>query len=215
MVRTQTLQLAAVAALAAALIGIPAAQAAPTFRKRTVAKVAEPKNPTMETGKEIAVIQTPLGNIEIEFYENDAPQHVANFKKLAREGFYDGTTFHRVIPNFVIQGGDPNSKDSNPNNDGQGGPGYTLPAEIKRPNVRGAVAAARLATSVNPEKRSSGSQFYIVLKDQPSLDSDGYTVFGRVIKGMDVADKIAAVQRDSRDRPVDPVVMTKVTIETR
>ncbi len=166
-------------------------------------------------GQEVAVIETNMGNIVIRFYDQDAPKTVANFKKLARAGFYDGTTFHRVIPGFVIQGGDPNSKDSDRSNDGQGGPGYTIAAEITRPHVRGAVAMARLPDNVNPKRESSGSQFFIDLTDLPSLDRGGYTVFGEVIEGMDVVDKIAAVERDGRDNPIKPVVMKKVAIQTR
>jgi peptidyl-prolyl cis-trans isomerase B (cyclophilin B) len=163
---------------------------------------------------EVAVIETKFGNIVIEFYEQDAPKTVANFKKLAREGFYNGTTFHRVIPGFMIQGGDPLSKDDDRTNDGTGGPGYTIEAEIKRPHKRGTVATARLPDSVNPEKRSSGSQFFINVKDNDFLNGN-YTVFGNVIAGMDVADKIVAVPRDNRDNPREKVEMTKVFITTR
>ncbi len=124
----------------------------------------------MKVKKEVAVIETDMGKIIINFYEKDAPKHVDNFKKLAREGFYNGTTFHRVITNFMIQGGDPNSKDDNPNNDGQGGTGYTIPAEIKRLHKRGALAAARLGDQVNPQKASSGCQFYIVHNGPWALD---------------------------------------------
>lgn len=203
-----------IAVLAGLAAGALSAQASPRGAKR-IEKIAEETNPAPEAVNEIAVIQTRFGGIEIEFFGEAAPEHVANFKKLARDRFFDGTTFHRVIPNFVIQGGDPNSKDNDPENEGQGGPGYTLPAEIGKLNKRGCVAAARLPTSANREKRSSGSQFYIALRDLPTLDQEGYTVFGRVIKGMDVVDRIAAVERGPRDRPVQPVTMTKVTIETR
>lgn len=112
---------------------------------------------------QIPVIETPKGEILLYLYDV-TPEHKANFLKLAGEGFYDGTTFHRVIPQFMIQGGDPNSKDDDPTNDGQGGPGYTQAAEIVEGlrHKRGALAAARLGDQVNPEKRSSGSQFYIV-----------------------------------------------------
>jgi len=144
----------------------------------------------------VAVIKTEKGDIVIKFLEQDAPKHVANFIKLAREGFYDGLTFHRVEPNFVIQGGDPKGN-------GTGGPGYTIPAEIKAPHVDGAVAAARLGDAVNPTKASSGSQFYICLGPQHFLDGN-YTVFGQVIEGMDVARKI---QKGDK--------MLKVTIEER
>jgi cyclophilin family peptidyl-prolyl cis-trans isomerase len=162
---------------------------------------------------EVAVIETKFGKMVIEFYDKDASKTVANFKKLVREGFYNGTTFHRVIPGFMIQGGDPNSKDDDRSNDGTGGPGYTVEAEIKRENKRGTVATARLGDQVNPEKRSSGSQFFINVKDNDFLNGN-YTVFGNVIAGMDVADKIVAVPRDGRDNPNDKVEM-KVSIVAR
>lgn len=162
--------------------------------------------------EEVAVIKTNMGNIVIRFFGEDCPKSTANFKKLANEKFYDGVKFHRVIPGFVIQGGDPNSKDADRSNDGQGGPGYTVPAEIKHKHKRGAVAAARLPDQVNPKKESSGSQFYIAVKALPSLDGN-YTVFGEVIEGMDVVDKIVAVRRDARDNPIEPVVMETVRIE--
>ncbi len=162
---------------------------------------------------EVAVIETKFGKMVIEFYDKDAPKTVANFKKLAKEGFYNGTTFHRVIPGFMIQGGDPNSKDADRSNDGTGGPGYTVEAEIKREHKRGTVATARLGDQGNPEKRSSGSQFFINVKDNTFLNG-GYTVFGNVIAGMDVADKIVAVPRDGRDNPNDKVEM-KVSLATR
>ncbi|NQU09371.1 peptidylprolyl isomerase [bacterium] len=162
---------------------------------------------------EVAVIETRFGRMVLEFYENDAPKTVANFKKLAREGFYNGTTFHRVIPNFMIQGGDPNSKDDDRSNDGIGGPGYTVEAEIKRPHTRGTVATARQGDQVNPQRRSSGSQFFINVVDNKGLNG-GYTVFGQVLEGMEVADKIAAVARDPRDNPREKVEM-KVSLSTR
>jgi len=156
------------------------------------------------------MIQTRLGEIEIELYADAAPGHVTNFLKLVDQKFYEGTTFHRVIPGFVIQGGDPLSKDKDRSNDGTGGPGYTLSAEIKLKHLRGNVAAARLGDQVNPDRRSSGSQFFICLEDLPSLDQGGYTVFGRVVQGMDVAEEIAAQPRDERDNPSEAVVMEKV-----
>jgi len=162
---------------------------------------------------QVAVIETKLGKIVIEFYDKDAPKTVANFIKLAKEGFYNGTTFHRVIPGFMIQGGDPLSKDGDRSNDGTGGPGYTVDAEIKREHKRGTVATARLGDAVNPNKASSGSQFFINLKSNDFLNG-GYTVFGNVIAGMDVVDKIADVPRDPRDNPNDKVEMTKVYITT-
>ncbi len=158
--------------------------------------------------KEKAVIHTNLGSIELEFYSDVAPKHVENFKKLARDKFYDGSTFHRVVPNFVIQGGDPNSKDDDRSNDGMGGPGYTIAAEFnKRPHKRGTLSMAR-----RQDPNSAGSQFFICLKELPNLDHK-YTVFGNVIKGMDVVDRIAAMPRDSRHNPVEKAVMKRVAIE--
>jgi cyclophilin family peptidyl-prolyl cis-trans isomerase len=147
-------------------------------------------------GPQVAVLETAMGNIVIRFFPEDAPKTVANFKKLVREKFYDGTYFHRVIPRFMIQGGDPNTKNADPNDDGMGGPGYTVPAEIKRKHVRGSVATARQGDQVNPQRASSGSQFFIDVAPQPSLDAGGYTVFGEVVSGMDVVDKIVALGAD-------------------
>lgn len=156
------------------------------------------------------VIATNMGEIEIELYEDDAPIHTKNFVKLVNEGFYTGTIFHRVVPGAIIQGGDPLSKDTNPDNDGTGGPGYTLDAEIKLPHKRGSVASARLDDKVNPKKESSGSQFYICLRDLPQLDRLGYTVFGYVVRGMDTVDKIGSLKIDARQRPNRRVVIERI-----
>ena len=161
----------------------------------------------------VAVIETKFGRMVIEFYDKDAPKTTANFLKLAGEGFYSGTTFHRVIPGFMIQGGDPNSKNDDRSQHGTGGPGYTVEAEIKRDHKRGTVATARTGGPSNPEKRSSGSQFFINVKENDFLNGD-YTVFGNVIAGLDVADKIVSVPRDPRDNPNDRVEM-KVSIVPR
>ncbi|MBF9253279.1 peptidylprolyl isomerase [Pontibacter sp. 172403-2] len=163
---------------------------------------------------ELVTIQTRQGELKLVLFD-DTPRHKENFLKLAKEGFYDGTTFHRVIDGFMIQGGDPNTKDSDPGNDGTGNPGYTVPAEIN-PNhkhVRGAVAAARQGDLTNPERASSGSQFYIVENHDgtPMLD-EAYTVFGQVVDGLDVIDKIAALPKDGRDHPLSDVKMN-VTVE--
>ena len=132
------------------------------------------------SGNETALIETPKGAIRIEFFPNDAPNHVAAFIELARKGFYDGTKFHRVVPGFVVQGGDPLSKVDDPMV-GTGGPGYRLKAEFNvRKHLDGTLAMARSADS-----DSAGSQFYICLGPQPALDGQ-YTVFGQVIGGMDV-----------------------------
>ncbi len=160
--------------------------------------------------EDVAVLKTSLGTIVFRFNEKDAPNHVANFKRLATEKFYDGTTFHRVIPNFMIQGGDPNSKDADRGNDGMGGSGRNVNAEFNaNKHLRGTVSMARAQ-----DPNSASSQFFICVKPQPSLDGK-YSVFGQVIEGMDVVDKIVAVPRDARDNPIDKVVMEKVTIEKR
>jgi peptidyl-prolyl cis-trans isomerase B (cyclophilin B) len=158
---------------------------------------------------EIGVIRVrDMGEIRIKFFADKAPGHVKNWKDLARKGFYDGTTFHRVIPGFMIQGGDPNTRDDDPANDGTGDPGYKIKAEFNDvPHRRGIVSMAR---SQSPD--SAGSQFFIVVKDSNFLDRK-YTVFGEVVSGMDVADKVVAVDRDGRDRPLKDVVMEKVTVE--
>ncbi len=155
------------------------------------------------------IMETSLGNMTIELYPDDAPKHVANFKKLVKSKFYEGTLFHRVIPNFMIQGGDPNTKLDDKTQYGQGGPGYTIPAEIKRKHEKGSLAGSRLGDQVNPNRESSGSQFYIVTGEASHLDGQ-YTVYGKVIKGMDIADKIQNVKRDAMDDPLEKVVIKKV-----
>ena len=150
------------------------------------------------------LIQTTLGDITVRLYD-ETPQHRDNFLKLASEGYYDGTLFHRVIKNFMVQGGDPNSRNAGPEAHlGAGGPDYTIPAEFNANlfHKKGALAAARQGDEVNPEKRSSGSQFYIVQDEVGCSHLDGqYTVFGETISGLDVIDRIAAVPTDPYDRP--------------
>ena len=153
-----------------------------------------------------------FGVIRIELLPALAPHHVANFVELAEKHFYDGTTFHRVIPKFMIQGGDPLSKDADPANDGTGNPGYFLAPEFSdSPHVPGTLSMARAAA---PD--SAGSQFFIMATGseswRPQLDRQ-YTVFGRVLEGQDVVDRISEVPRNSRDRPVQNVVLEAVSIE--
>lgn len=184
-------------------------------------------------------ITTNYGTITVKLYD-ETPHHRDNFLKLAEQSFYDSTLFHRVIKEFMIQGGDPNSKGAAPGQQlGSGGPGYTLPAEIL-PHLfhkKGALSAARTGDQMNPQRRSSGSQFYVVqgkkytdaeltqmesrgfvftdeqkevyktIGGVPFLDAQ-YTVFGEVVEGLDVLDKIAAVQTAPGDRPVEDVKMT-------
>jgi cyclophilin family peptidyl-prolyl cis-trans isomerase len=170
------------------------------------------KMTSTKSSLELVKINTSYGDMLIYLYDS-TPKHKANFLKLAKDKFFDGTTFHRVIKNFVIQGGDPNSKDNDPNNDGQGGPGYTIDAEIKH-NIKHKYGAIGAARDNNPEKKSNGSQFYVVVNKTgtPFLDNN-YTVFGEVIAGMDVAEKIASVPSDgANNRPLSEVKMT-VTVE--
>jgi cyclophilin family peptidyl-prolyl cis-trans isomerase len=156
---------------------------------------------------------TELGRMVIELFPEDAPRHVENFLDLVKKDYYTGSAFHRIVPGFIVQGGDPISKsDWRSPQVGTGGPDYTLPAEIQRKHVRGAVAMARQEDSVNPEKESGGSQFYICLADLPGLDG-GDTVFGQVIEGMDVLDKIARVKNAgtrSNNRALQRVAMTEL-----
>jgi peptidyl-prolyl cis-trans isomerase B (cyclophilin B) len=201
------------------------------------AKVDNNKTPMVE-------MVTNMGTLKIKLYDN-TPQHRDNFIKLVEQGFYDSVLFHRIIPSFMIQGGDPDSKGAPAGKMlGMGGPGYTVPAEFVDNNihVKGALAAARMGDQMNPTKASSGSQFYIVqgqsLVDSqldqieqmkkikyteeqrkaykekggtPFLDRD-YTVFGELVEGFDVLDKIAVVARDRGDRPTQDVMIIKATL---
>lgn len=168
------------------------------FKKEEIKKMAETR----------AVIETKFGNMEIRFFPDAAPNHVNNFIELAKKGFYDGTTFHRVIPGFMIQGGDPNSKDPDKSKHGMGGPGYTVKAEFNdRHHKRGILSMARAA---HPD--SAGSQFFICVADSFFLDKQ-YTVFGEVVSGMEVADKIVIQQKDRMDNPVERIEMKVKIIE--
>ncbi len=210
-----------------------------TAKKDKKSNSTKQKLHIMPPDKCLVLIQTPYGDMLAELYDN-TPKHRDNFTKLADEGFYDGLLFHRVIHGFMIQGGDPNSKNAPRGKRlGSGGPGYQIDAEFRPENIhiKGALAAARMGDAVNPEKKSSGSQFYIVqgnklTKNQlkqienrkgihysdkqkkmylksggtPFLDMD-YTVFGRVIDGLDVLDKIAGAKTGKGDRPVKDIWM--------
>ena len=161
------------------------------------------------SAQEIAVIETKFGKIEMEFFADKAPGHVKNFKDLAKKGFYDGTIFHRVIPGFMIQGGDPNTKSDDRATHGMGGPGHSINAEFNdTPHKRGILSMAR---SQNPN--SAGSQFFIVVKKSSFLDGK-YTAFGKVLSGMAVADQIVNAPRDKRDNPDERIEM-KVKVVNR
>lgn len=160
-------------------------------------------------------IITTLGTIRVKLYA-DTPKHRENFAKLALEGFYNGILFHRVINGFMIQTGDPLTKNmANKSMFGTGGPGYNVPAEFvpAHRHIKGALAAARRGDAANPLKESSGSQFYIVQDPRTCAQLDGqYTVFGETIEGLDVIDKIATVDTDARDCPVTPVKIVKISL---
>lgn len=166
-----------------------------------------------EAKQEVVVLQTSMGNIVIQLNDVAAPRTCGNFRKLVSGGFYNRTVFHRVIPHFMIQGGDPNSRGDDRRTYGLGDPGYTLPAEIQLKNVAGSVAMARLPDASNPQHASNGSQFYICAADCPSLDGK-YTVFGKVISGMDTVNKIASAPRDKNDDPTDRIEM-QASLETK
>lgn len=171
-----------------------------TVTKEEIKKMSETK----------ALIETKFGTITLKFFPDAAPGHVKNFIDLAKKGFYDGTTFHRVIPGFMIQGGDPNSKDANKSKHGQGGPGYTIKAEFNdKPHKRGTLSMARAG---HPD--SAGSQFFICVADSRFLDKQ-YSVFGEVESGMDVADKIVNQPKDGNDNPNDRIEMKVKIVEPK
>ena len=150
--------------------------------------------PEPVTKDDIVVMETNRGTMKIKLFPAVAPKHCRNFKKLANSTFYDGTTFHRIIPGFMIQGGDINSRDNNPNNDGEGGPGWSVDAEFNEVlHRRGTLSMARAS-----DPNSAGSQFFICVEDAPHLDGK-YTVFGKVISGMDVIDQIASANTPKRE----------------
>ncbi len=161
----------------------------------------------MDYKDKVAEIRTTAGEIDIRFFPDVAPNHVKNFIDLSQKGFYNGTKFHRVIPGFMVQGGDPNTKSGDPNTWGMGGSDQRLKAEFNAiPHKRGIVSMAR-----SNDPNSASSQFFIVVKDSNFLDNQ-YTVFGQVTKGMDVADKIVNAPRGANDRPNNPTAIQSITI---
>jgi len=164
----------------------------------------------------VFVIQTNLGTMKVKLYKN-TPLHRANFEKLALSGYYDGLLFHRVINGFMIQGGDPLTRDTSAVAQyGTGGPNYTIPAEFvpEYKHKKGALAAARRGDAANPKKESSGSQFYLVQDEAACSALDGdYTVFGETVEGLATIDKIAAVPTNNRNLPDEPVRIIRVTLD--
>lgn len=233
--------------LLSALLMLACSQSSQADTATTGSDNQEQKNPTKKkkpAQMTKVLLKTSMGDIVIALYD-ETPLHKENFIKLVNDKYYDGVLFHRIIQNFMIQTGDPESKTAKPGQMlGNGGPGYTIPAEFV-PGLyhkRGAVAAARMGDNVNPKKESSGSQFYIVdgrvfstndlnrviqmtgktysmdqIKDYtsiggaPHLDGD-YTVFGEVVSGMEIVDKIAAQQKDGRDRPLEDIKIISAEI---
>ena len=191
----KTLLLSCIAGLS--LAGLAFAQEAKKEEAKPAAAQPAAKDAAKPDAVEVAVLKTSEGEMVLEFWPEVAPGHVENFKKLARKGYYDGTCFHRVIKGFMIQGGDPNTKDESKKTQwGQGGPGYMIKAEFNdRPHVRGVVSMAR-----SQDPNSAGSQFFICHGNPRFLDRQ-YTAFGKLIKGDDVLEKIATTPTHPQDRP--------------
>jgi peptidyl-prolyl cis-trans isomerase B (cyclophilin B) len=171
----------------------------------------ESPNPVSTNNDEVAILKTSEGEMVLEFWPDVAPKHVENFKTLAKKGFYDGTLFHRVIKGFMIQGGDPLTKDdSQEGRWGTGGPGHSVPAEFnKKPHTRGVLSMAR-----SQDPNSAGSQFFICHGEPRFLDGQ-YTAFGKLIKGDDVLEKIATTKVAPGDRPLKKMVIESVKIVPR
>jgi len=187
------------ALVAAAIVLAPGGAA---FEARAAAAIA--------AGEEVAVVSTPLGEIVWRFLPEAAPEHVGYVKKLIGRGFYDGTTFHRVIPRFVVQGGDPNSKNADRADDGEGEADLRLKAEFSK-TLHYRPGTVGMARDTDPD--SGSCQFFIALENLPRLDGK-YTIFGEVIAGLDVARKIADVPRDVNDNPLEPITV-KVKLARR
>ena len=188
-------------------LGMAPAQEAKDSKEKQNKTESKEKSKLVNTN-EIAVIKTSEGEMVLEFWPDVAPGHVENFKKLAKQGFYDGTCFHRVIKGFMIQGGDPNTKDeAKQDRWGQGGPGYTIKAEFNdKAHVRGVLSMAR-----SQDPNSAGSQFFICHGDPRFLDKQ-YTAFGKLIKGDDVLEKIATTPTQPGDRPVKRMNIDSIKI---
>ncbi|MBJ7326041.1 MAG: peptidylprolyl isomerase [Chthoniobacterales bacterium] len=171
-------------------------------------------------GPEVAVVTIKVGKerdlrrVVVGLYDGSAPLHVQNFKDLIARRYYNGMRFHRAFPGSLVQTGDPDSKHGPTDRTGTGGPGYTVPAEIRLPHKNGAVAMSRIEGDINPAKVSNGSQFYICLKDQPKLDGK-YTVFGRVLEGMDVLEEISRKDTDPNNFPLEKIVIKRIVFEPR
>ena len=173
--------------------------------------------PLPPTGPQVAVMLVRIGRekeprrVVIALRENAAPQTVASFKQLIERRYYDGLLFYRAFPHSLVQTGDPNTRYREHDDSGTGGPGYTIPAEIRLPHVRGAVASSRLPDKINPLRASNGSQFYICLEPMPQLNGQ-YTVFGQVTEGIEVLDAISTIPTNSNNFPMQKVEITSLTL---
>jgi cyclophilin family peptidyl-prolyl cis-trans isomerase len=171
-------------------------------------------------GPEVAIVTIKVGKerdlrqVVIGFYDGAAPLHVQNFKDLIARRYYNGMRFHRAFPGSLLQTGDPDSRYGPTDRTGTGGPGYTVPAEIRLPVKKGAIAMSRIEGDINPAKVSNGSQFFISLKDQPKLNGK-YTVFGRVLDGIDALDEISRKSTDPNNFPLEKIVIKRIVLEPR
>lgn len=171
----------------------------------------------ISVGKQAAVMLIRIGRekqvrrVVIALHEKEAPETVANFKKLVQARYYDGLLFYRAFPHSLVQTGDPKSRFGESDYSGTGGPGYTIPAEIRLPHIKGAVAASRLPDKINPARTSNGSQFYICLEPMPQLNGQ-YTVFGQVTEGIETLEAISMIPTNSNNFPIEKVVITSLTL---
>lgn len=171
-------------------------------------------------GPDVVVMDIKVGKerdlrrVVIGLYDSAAPLHAENFKELARTRYYKGMQFHRAFPGTLVQTGDPYSRRGPNVRTGTGGPGWTVPAEIRLPHKKGSVAMARLDTPVNPARVSNGSQFYVTLKPMPALNGQ-YTVFGRILEGLEHLEEISRLNTDRNNFPLEKVVIKRIVLEPR
>ena len=173
-----------------------------------------------QLGPDVVVMDIKIGKerdlrrVVIGLYDGAAPQHAENFKELARTRYYKGMQFHRAFPGTLVQTGDPYSRRGPNGRTGTGGPGWTIPAEIRLPHKKGSIAAARLDNKINPARVSNGSQFYVSLKPMPALNGQ-YTVFGRVLEGLEHLEEISRQRTDRNNFPLEKVVIKRIVLEPR
>ena len=185
-----------------------------------VALLLAPVAQAQQLGPDVAVAMVKVGKerdlrrVVIGLYDGAAPQHVQNFKDLVARRYYNGMRFHRAFPGALLQTGDPYSKHGPNERTGTGGPGYTIPAEIRLPHSKGAIAASRIDGPINPARVSNGSQFYICLKSMPDLNGK-YTVFGRILEGLEDLDDISRKTTDPNNFPLEKIYIKSIVMEPR